>query len=97
MIKGCSRKMIVIKDTGSDFFDEAYFILKPQGKSGKIKSEHEFVNEANRIISQSIIKGFENSTKDLSEKKNRRGLAMFLLGFFACAAVCGICRLIFYI
>ena len=32
--KGCQRKMIVIKNTGSEFFDAAYFILK-EGKSEK--------------------------------------------------------------
>ena len=28
MIKGCKKRMIFIKDTKSDFFEEAYFILK---------------------------------------------------------------------
>lgn len=28
MIKGCQKRMIFIKNTGCDLFDEAYFVLK---------------------------------------------------------------------
>ncbi len=29
MLKGCQKKIIFLKDTGSDFFEEAYFVIKP--------------------------------------------------------------------
>ena len=29
MIKGCQKKIVFLKDTGSDFFEEAYFVIKP--------------------------------------------------------------------
>ncbi len=50
MIKGCARRMIILKDTGSDFFEEAYFVLKSSPDTGLIRSEKDFVAEANRII-----------------------------------------------
>ena len=30
MIKGCSKRVIVMKETGNDMIEEAFFILKPQ-------------------------------------------------------------------
>ncbi len=30
MLKGCQKKIIFLKDTGSDFFEEAYFVIKPE-------------------------------------------------------------------
>ncbi len=48
MLKGCQRKVIVIKNPGSELFEEAYFIVKPLDKARK---ESDFLAEANRIIS----------------------------------------------
>ena len=28
MIKGCQRRIIMVKDTGSPYFDSAYFVIK---------------------------------------------------------------------
>ncbi len=64
MIKGCSRRMIVLKDTGSDFFDEAYFVLKSGKEVNAFSGEKDFVAEARRIISRSQ---FHNT----NEKKER--------------------------
>ena len=32
LIKGCSKKVIVVKNTGSNMFEEAYFIINPKEK-----------------------------------------------------------------
>lgn len=47
MIKGCSRQVIVLKNTGSDLFEEAYFIVKSGGCAAK---HDDLLLEANRII-----------------------------------------------
>ena len=48
MIKGCQRKIIVIKDTGSRYFDTAYFVLKRDlPESG---SDTDMLAEANRML-----------------------------------------------
>ena len=69
--------MIVLKDTGSDFFEEAYFVLKPSPDRNLFRSEKDFVSEARRII-------LANSpTASLTgEKKSKRHLTTlpFLLG-----------------
>ncbi len=48
MIKGCQKKIIMVKDTKSKYFDAAYFVLKkdiPQACSSS-----DILSEANRII-----------------------------------------------
>ncbi|MBR5308062.1 MAG: hypothetical protein IKU43_04770 [Clostridia bacterium] len=49
MIKGCSRRVIVIKHPESELFEEAYFIVNPK-KSERRQSD--LLAEASRIISQ---------------------------------------------
>ncbi len=46
MLKGAQKKMIVIKTSDSDIFEEAYFVVK----GGVEKSKPDMVFEANRII-----------------------------------------------
>lgn len=46
MLKGCQKKIIFLKDTGSDFFEEAYFVIKPEYDS---MNEDNIVCEATRI------------------------------------------------
>lgn len=57
MLKGCQRKIIMVKDTGSRYFDSAYFVIKhdlPQGAH-----ESDMLAEAHRMIDACEIK--ENS------------------------------------
>ena len=35
MIKGCEKKIIYLKDTKSEYFEEAYFVVKPQASKEK--------------------------------------------------------------
>ena len=46
MLKGFNRRIVVMKNTGSDIFDEAFFLVK-ENKARQGKSA---VNEAKRII-----------------------------------------------
>ena len=81
MIKGCSRRMIVLKDTGSDFFDEAYFVLKSGKQMCSISGEKDFVAEARRIISNS------GSCELPSTKKAVKGKKTAFVGGFLVGAV----------
>lgn len=46
MIKGSNRRVVVMKNTGSDYFDEAYFLIKENlMRTGKSP-----VAEAKKII-----------------------------------------------
>lgn len=83
MIKGCTKRVVVVKDVQSDVFEEAYFILKPQDSKKKGLSNHgEFLSEANRLVSQNtdssgiFIKPFERKTK----KSALRDFLFFISG-----------------
>ncbi|MBR5528496.1 MAG: hypothetical protein IKV97_05770 [Clostridia bacterium] len=83
MIKGCSRRMIVLKDTGSDFFEEAYFVLKSGKPHCKIKTERDFIAEAERIIAESTGVKLPERKKESAVKK----YAFFAAGIIIGAAV----------
>lgn len=78
MIKGCRKNLIVVKNIGSDYIDEAYFILKkeiPAGTAGTV-----IVKEANRIITE----------YQTGRKKNRLSFSFlsFVLGAAAASVIC---------
>lgn len=52
-MKGCQRKVIFLKSTGCDLFDEAYFVVSRESEEKKV-SEDSMIAAANRIISDSI-------------------------------------------
>ena len=50
MVRGCQKKIVYLKSTGSDVFDEAYFVVRETALD-KI-SECDMVKEANRILEE---------------------------------------------
>ena len=53
VIKGCNKRVIVMKDTGNAMIEEVFFILKPEAsKSGF--AENDIVRQANKILEKSI-------------------------------------------
>ena len=71
MIKGCHRNIVFLKDTGSELFDEAYFILKPNAKD---KKEADIISEATKIVN-SLDDGSKNKVNGKLSK-----LISFLIG-----------------
>lgn len=54
MVKGYQKRVVFMKNTGSEFFDEAYFVVcDSQGTP----SEEDMISEANRIIDE--VKGIK--------------------------------------
>ena len=68
MIKGCQKNIIFLKNTGSELFDEAYFVVKP---SATQKKERDIVLEASRLI---------NGLDDTKMVKKAHRLLPFALG-----------------
>ena len=49
MVRGCQKKIIHLRDTGSDLFEEAYFILKERislPKDNTASYETKMIDEA---------------------------------------------------
>ncbi len=59
MVKGCQRRMVCLKQTGSEWFEEAYFLLREE-KQSQACDEQSLLREANRIVSeQGLSRGGE--------------------------------------
>ena len=78
MLKGTQRKVIVLKDTQSGIFDEAYFIVKKSADSKNLTT-NDMVMEAERIITASVIR-----TEEKRSEKLLRPFWFFVGVFCAC-------------
>ena len=75
-MRGCQRKVIYLKNTGSPIFEEAYFFLRKDGGACE-EFEGYMVGEATRIIENFVsAKGRERE-----RKFPKKGVFLFLLGF----------------
>ena len=78
-MKGCQRKVIFLKDTGSELFDEAYFVISRESEKENISDEG-MIAAANRIVSDSIE--IEKDKRRLRRFKLALQIGVpFLLGF----------------
>ena len=77
MVRGCKKSIVYVKNTGSEYFKEAYFILN-ENKGLSIICEKDLVSEAKRIIS--------DGTKEKAKKDKgvlalvKKNAAPFLVG-----------------
>ncbi len=80
-MKGYQKRVIYLKNTGSQIFDEALFFVKNEGNA--VNTEYlDMVNEANRIIEESLTK---TSIKGRGRSRILSFLIPFLLGVFVCS------------
>lgn len=52
MVRGCQKKTVHIRDTGSRYYEEAFFILRPDVPAGC--SSADMIEEATRIAEESL-------------------------------------------
>ncbi len=79
-MRGCERKIILLKGTESQMFDEAYFLVR---RDFEKRESAEIVREAQRIVDR-------NTTRFRSGEKWKRVL------FFAAGAAFGIISSVFF-
>jgi len=53
MFKGCKKNIIHVKNTGSKYFEQAYFIIKDSFDDDETKF-NDMILEANRIVERSV-------------------------------------------
>lgn len=80
-MRGCQKRVIYLKNTGSDVFDEAYFVLKSDTGIGR-KTEGDIIREANRIIDENI-----GIKKRINLKRFILPIASFIFGAIISAVV----------
>ena len=52
-MRGCERKVVVLRGTASQMFDEAYFLVRPDFER---RGQAEMLCEAQRIVEQSTVR-----------------------------------------
>lgn len=75
MIKGCKKNVVWIRNTGSEMFDEAYFIVSDKGFEKKA-SESDMLTEASRLISESPVAGYFCDGKETEPQKKQNVLGI---------------------
>ena len=90
MIKGFERKIIMVKNTGNPYFEEAYFIVK---KNFDLPAQADIVREANLIVQNEVVGLYQSETAHASENKkgifSKKGKRSNFF-WFACGTLCGI-------
>ena len=85
MLKGNARKIIRLKNTESELFDEALFFLKDSADSPRSPlTEQDMIREANRIVSRNLI------TESAFAVTSGSGRGRILRAFFAGAGSAGV-------
>ena len=92
-VRGCQKSVIYLKNTGSDLFEEAYFVVSRDGELSGI-GQSDMIYEANRIIDESLED--ERIGKRQKHGGRVKNFAIpFLCGILFSTAVYTILRLIF--
>lgn len=76
MIKGCQRKMVVVKGQDKSIFETAYFVLRREQEPKRLR-ESDMLSEATRIINEN------GGTGDRRARRRARlwGVLLILGGF----------------
>ena len=99
MIKGCSKRVIVIKNPNGNYFDEAYFILKERFSAGNDDThcESKMIDEANRIISDNMMTKFcAPATVRKKETLKFSTTAVFVMGMATACLIITMCKLVLF-
>ena len=84
MIKGCTKRVMVVKDVQSDIFEEAYFILRPVSEKRKTSAtENDIISEANRIVSSRYGEKTSGAAVVVPHKSKKHGARIRDFLFFA--------------
>ncbi len=88
MVKGCQKKVICIKDTGSEMFEEAFFIMKPSRDGAR--KETDMIREARRILENSRVQPGRIPHQARNNKNSKMMIFSFLFGVMSAAAACAV-------
>ncbi len=71
MVRGCQKKIVYLKSTGSEVFDEAYFVVRDGALANK--GECDMIEEANKILNECMAIdekcGFLSTVKEAVKEK----------------------------
>lgn len=79
MVRGCQKKIIYLKNTHSDMFEEAYFVIKDTHFNEQ-SCECDMVKEATKILSENFDFETEENFKKRCVSFLKRHTITFLCG-----------------
>ena len=79
MLKGCQKNIVHLKNTGSPYFEEAYFILNEKRKN-HTEDENNLVKEANRIIEDNLCQEALEIEQGVLKRVKRVGRCALIVG-----------------
>jgi hypothetical protein len=79
MVRGCQKKIIYLKNTGSEVFEEAYFLISDKGDTESI-DEDDMIEEAGRILDECIYLDTENKKRQKIILLIKENIIPFLFG-----------------
>ncbi len=83
MVRGCQKKVVHLKSTDSRLYDEVFFIVSDRAP---VKTtERDFIDEANRIIRDSV---YGTDTGSGIIRRIKSAIIPFVCGVLFSAAVC---------
>lgn len=89
MIKGCNRRVIVMRDTGNDMIEEAIFVLKSACEKNGF-SENDIIRHANSILDEGARKErFSHLSMNVTKPGKNSRVSAFLSGLVIGALVAG--------
>jgi len=92
--KGCQKRMIMLKNTGSEIFDEAYFILKERAEKSGV-SENDMVREASRIIDENLLCAYCKTGTPTLIRDRLKKLMWYGAGVLTCGGIVGAIQVMF--
>lgn len=90
MVRGCHKRVIYLKSTDSHLYDEVYFIVSDKAPVGT--RERDFIDEANRIIRDSVD---TQDTRPRIRDRVKRSALPFVFGALFSAALSIILTIIY--
>lgn len=85
MLRGYQRKIIFLKNIGSDIFDEAYLVINERYERERFLKK-DMIIEAKRIINESLDRA--NGRHKVSKKTFLTITVSFLLGAIFSTGIC---------
>ena len=100
MIKGYTKRVVVVKGLADSYFDEAYFIVKERfATQNKTPScETKMIDEANRLIADNMLNKYCTQTQQVRRKASLKfsPIAFYIMGMATSCLIITLCRLVLF-
>ena len=93
MLRGCQKKIVFLKNTGSKIFDEAYFVISDKDNN-RCLTEPDLVAEANRIIEENVLYKGAGEEVSLIRRLFKNRVIVFISGAVISLILCTVITLI---